>query len=220
MTSTTFRQNLRKYARTPGVSQRAQMYGVPSNALKIVPKNIPGVKDIEIYIYTEPRYGRPAAIGFWDFTKRKSSKPHFFASYLSEKAREKAVRGRIEGLRQRMKEKMEERKRKKEFVHSVKVGDIFYTSWGYNQTNVDFYVVTKIKGKTAELEKIGATIDDERSGKGTDYVSPDPKNRLGKTHRVRIQPDGRGGSYVKVDGHYGHLWDGKPVYETAFGYGH
>lgn len=29
----------------------------------------------------------------------------------------------------------------------VKVGDIFYMSWGYDQTNVDFYQVTELVGK-------------------------------------------------------------------------
>lgn len=31
----------------------------------------------------------------------------------------------------------------------VKVGDIFYASWGYDQTNVDFFQVIKLVGKTS-----------------------------------------------------------------------
>ena len=34
----------------------------------------------------------------------------------------------------------------------IKVGDIFVSSWGYDQTNVDFYQVVKLVGKsTIEL---------------------------------------------------------------------
>lgn len=37
----------------------------------------------------------------------------------------------------------------------VKVGDIFYTSWGYEQTNLDFYQVVGLVGKvTVKLRKI------------------------------------------------------------------
>ena len=34
--------------------------------------------------------------------------------------------------------------RHREGVH---VGDIFYTQWGYDQTNIDFYQVVELKGK-------------------------------------------------------------------------
>jgi len=30
---------------------------------------------------------------------------------------------------------------------TVKPGDIFYSSWGYNQTNITFYQVVKLVGK-------------------------------------------------------------------------
>lgn len=35
---------------------------------------------------------------------------------------------------------------KKENILGVKVGDVFCASWGYEQTNLSFYVVTKLKG--------------------------------------------------------------------------
>ena len=38
----------------------------------------------------------------------------------------------------------------------VKVGDIFHYSWGYDQTNCEFFQVTEVKSKTAILRKIGA----------------------------------------------------------------
>jgi len=43
---------------------------------------------------------------------------------------------------------------------TVKVGDVFYTSWGYDQTNVDFYVVLSVtpSGKTAKLQKCARAV--------------------------------------------------------------
>lgn len=32
--------------------------------------------------------------------------------------------------------------------YGVQVGDVFYNSWGYEQTNIDFYEVVKLRGKT------------------------------------------------------------------------
>lgn len=42
----------------------------------------------------------------------------------------------------------------REFVHSAKVGDIYRTSWGYDQTNVEFFKVVEIRGKFAILREI------------------------------------------------------------------
>jgi hypothetical protein len=45
----------------------------------------------------------------------------------------------------------EERKR----PHPLKVGDILHTSWGYDQTNVEFFeVIRVVSGRTVELREI------------------------------------------------------------------
>jgi hypothetical protein len=45
-----------------------------------------------------------------------------------------------------------------ETATAVKAGDIFYTSWGYDQTNVDFYLAIEVSktGKTVKLRQIQA----------------------------------------------------------------
>jgi len=42
-------------------------------------------------------------------------------------------------------------------LNLVSVGDIFYHSWGYEQTNIDFYQVVTVSGKSATFQKIGAS---------------------------------------------------------------
>lgn len=43
--------------------------------------------------------------------------------------------------------------------HSLKQGDVLYTSWGYDQTNVDFYQVTAVVGThTVEVCEIAAEV--------------------------------------------------------------
>ncbi len=54
---------------------------------------------------------------------------------------------------QRKQAKQEARKR---FQNPYKVGDIVHHSWGYDQTNCDFYQVVEVKPASVVLRKIGA----------------------------------------------------------------
>jgi len=41
-----------------------------------------------------------------------------------------------------------------------KVGDVFLTSWGYDQTNIDFYQITAVKGESVKVRQIrGETVN-------------------------------------------------------------
>lgn len=44
---------------------------------------------------------------------------------------------------------------KKTAVHDFKIGDIVYNSWGYEQTNIDFYQVVKTTKSTITIRRIG-----------------------------------------------------------------
>lgn len=59
--------------------------------------------------------------------------------------------------------------------YGVKVGDIFVSSWGYDQTNVDFYQVIALKGTTmVELKEIGYIVDKEEHNQSmSNYIKPD-----------------------------------------------
>lgn len=37
---------------------------------------------------------------------------------------------------------------------SIKIGDIFYDSWGYEQTNIDYYEVVAVKGLSVHFRRI------------------------------------------------------------------
>lgn len=101
-------------------------------------------------------------------------------------------------------------------MSEIKVGDIVYTSWGYDQTNIDFYQVVGQSGKvTFELQGVGQKIDN--SNDYADYVVPDTTNKIGETFKKRL---GKWGSFKIEDFARASLWDGKPKYQTSFGYGH
>ena len=99
---------------------------------------------------------------------------------------------------------------------SLNLGDILYTSWGYDQTNVDFYQVTKVIGRRmVEIRPIGQTFD--HGTHGSDYVSAVKDKFIGeaKTHVVKYGNRITIASYASA-----YLWDGQPKYQTALGYGH
>jgi hypothetical protein len=56
--------------------------------------------------------------------------------------------------------KQQEKNRKKEQLKKglesniLKVGDIYYSSWGYEQTNIDFYQIIEVKGQYATFREI------------------------------------------------------------------
>lgn len=53
-----------------------------------------------------------------------------------------------------------------------KVGDVLYDSWGYDQTNVDFYQVIEVKAKSIVMQRIEGTFVDGTAGHDSCNVKP------------------------------------------------
>jgi hypothetical protein len=126
------------------------------------------------------------------------------------------------------------------------VGAFLATSWGYDQTNVEFYKIvghTK-SGKSVVLQPWVSQLDDESRG-SCDYVVPGGRpaqvaeyehyeSEWGSgrrvtgyhdagtfVHRARWSHDSDGTpTATTVAGHYARVWDGRPCYATATGWGH
>ena len=139
----------------------------------------------------------------------------------------------------------EKNKNKKEGTASmetkeVKPGDVFVTSWGYDQTNYDYIVVKTVSptGKTAVCQRashehMGTTFQDN--------IQRPTQNGFGDEFRLQVRFNGNGhstpeqapevhlaGSYPfchtgKGSKRYGYFsrWDGKQnFYETDSMFGH
>jgi hypothetical protein len=100
---------------------------------------------------------------------------------------------------------------------TAKVGDVLYTSWGYDQTNIDFYEVMAVKGQSCTIAKIGQRV--VGGGRGSDEVVAARGQFIGKPMTKRVLKGSRGTYEVKIGDHHAWLWDGKPKYQTASGYG-
>jgi len=106
----------------------------------------------------------------------------------------------------------------------VKKGDIYYANWGYDQTNIDFVKVVKVSpsGKTVLCRMMSEKV--VKAEHTYDNIVPDKP--YGKTFRLRVRDEGRVlvGSYPFCTGskRYGRFykWSGRPLYQTAYGFGH
>lgn len=105
-------------------------------------------------------------------------------------------------------------------VIAPQVGDILYSSWGYDQTNIDFYEVRKVTGSMVVLQQLEDKI--VRNDGYMHYVVPVPGRYKGVPLRRKFGPSWRGDEYTVGIKSYASAskWDGTPKGETGWGYGH
>lgn len=103
------------------------------------------------------------------------------------------------------------------------VGDILYSSWGYDQTNVDFFQVVSVTKASVRVREIAKTCVEGRNDRVIPLVNrftdTDPS---GKLYRFRASDDGYGPSYsIKIESFaLATQFDGRPKYQTPIGMGH
>lgn len=93
-------------------------------------------------------------------------------------------------------------------MHTLKVGDILNSSWGYEQTNVTFYQVTRVTKSSVELGTLRSveTSDGPLSMTGSKLPLPN-EFAHGNRFLKRVSPQGQ----VKMASYeFASKWDGKP----------
>ena len=108
-------------------------------------------------------------------------------------------------------------------LRPVRAGSIFRCSWGYDQTNVDFYEVLSVSAsrQTVKVRRIQSHHVDDPHGPQTHVVpwrEPHPRHPEVLTKRIRSAGDRwafRVASYA-----HAFSWDGSPASETGVGWGH
>jgi len=97
----------------------------------------------------------------------------------------------------------------------IETKTIIKSSWGYDQTNIDFYEVVKVSNGWATLQEVGFTIT-EQAGFLAEYVIPVPEIKIGKPFRRKIKTYSSG-DYVNISSYAGgSIWEGKPVLQTHY----
>ena len=187
----------------------------PNGATKITDKHSSAVA------YTYENNGYICACGFSG--KRKKADYRF--RFNDTTARIKPVEYHFKNVQAAEKSRKERSAARTSFNHTLTVGDILYASWGYDQTNIDFYQVVEVVGKkSVKIRGIyGSSI---RQSTGADYVvaSKDSfKDRdvfLNDQNTATLKRVKKGNIISISTFANAYPWDGKEKYETATGWGH
>ena len=91
-----------------------------------------------------------------------SARPMHHFRYSTDEKRQAAVWGFRESVDRKEAHKTARHAERQAAPLGLKVGDIVYTSWGYDQTNVDFYAVTRIGTHCAWVRPVAQ--DSEATG--------------------------------------------------------
>jgi|SaaInlLV_10m_DNA_2_1039722.scaffolds.fasta_scaffold04667_2 hypothetical protein len=99
---------------------------------------------------------------------------------------------------------------------AVIVGDIFTSSWGWEQTNVDFYQVVKTTPKMVMIRKIDSKTH-RQTGDMSRSVMPVVNTMKGPVLRKKLDAY-QGTPMLKINTYSrAYKWDGKPQNETSYG---
>ena len=196
---------------------------IPKGYAKVTPKDAPS-----LVFYIGETNGRFYGLAYWG----KANKPLWHHRFISVSSRAQQMAETVANYKSHQERTATRREARKAFVHTVQVGDIYRTSWGYDQTNVEFFEVVEVRGKHAVLREIASASEDD--GHGSERCVPQSGAYLqpryagddqGKPIRRLIQ-DGR----IKIcDTRDAWPWGkrtiagvviGKPAHRTAAGWGH
>ena len=139
-----------------------QQKQIPTNYVAYNNSNI----NSDLFFYWNNDQIKPVGLCY----TKKSKKPKWHYRFKDYLQFETTIKKTIDGHNDHKKE-VEDRRKKRFAPHSLKVNDILYCSWGYDQTNIDFYKVTQLIGKN-KIEVVKCKNKITGSGCQSDYVVP------------------------------------------------
>lgn len=176
---------------------------IPAGSAKVEDRH----SDAVAYAYTT-KDGLPAAIVYCG-RREKSVWHHRFSK---PEVRERHVAAFFEARRSHAKFKAEQAAKRAAQGRGLDVGDIVYTSWGYEQTNTEFFQITALIGKAmVELREIAQAREDStcwmqwRATPEAGRFVGEPIRRVAKAGSVRID-----------DVRHAWKWDGRPKHCSGY----
>jgi hypothetical protein len=102
------------------------------------------------------------------------------------------------------------------------VGDVAYTSWGYDQTNVEFYQVVRLLPKSVVVRQIAANSSDFGGPSGGriaprryEYTGPEQVCKLSASGSSFLAGPCHGKSKPSFK-HHASKWDGRSLYCSSY----
>jgi hypothetical protein len=184
-----------------------------------IPKNALGLKQLD--------EGKDIGLEFWSYEDGrggvyglafggKANKPLWHYRFRNQEKFEEQVRLTISDRKSHAERIEKQKQERTQYRHTLKEGDILYSSWGYDQTNIDFYQVVGVAEKSVKIREIEKKV----VGSGditSDHVIAAPNHFAGPPMTKVVRP----GDVVSIASYANaYKWDGKPKYQTALGFGH
>ena len=177
---------------------------IPANYTKVI-----SATGTDIYMATYANDSIFAAMGF----SGKKSKPDFHYRFSTTDRRNDYV-AKYEDKIRAYNKTVADRKVARYAPTTLKTGDILYSSWGYDQTNVDFYEVTKVIGKRmVEITPIASKDSGTLDGRDCGEVVAVPGKYIGAPmHKIA-----HNGTSISIKSFItAWPWDGKPTYYSTY----
>lgn len=140
------------------------------------------------YLY-ESSQGKRYAIGF----RGRAQSPSFHYSFRSDESRTEFVNAWADKLIAMASDSARRRAERSQFVHTLKVGDVLMSMWGYDQTNIDYYQVTKLIGKRqVEIRQIARQSEGTLSMQGisvpnvSTFIGEPMRKLVGERNQVKV----------------------------------
>ncbi len=182
---------------------------IPKNATRVAAKGCAAV----FYTFAGTQ-GRPTAIAFLGAAR----KPSWRFWFRSEADRAKRIAAAIEAQTALEATKADRKAAlKAEMANPVAlvVGDILSCSWGYDQTNVDFYQVTALIG-TSMVEVREIAGDETGNGLAMQGTVVAVRDRfIGEPQKFKVVGSGR--DAIKPASYsWAAKWDGRPLHVSSY----
>jgi hypothetical protein len=151
-------------------------YMPKSHTAIVKAKNAPAI----VYLYGGGSL-KLGAVGFFG----KAEKPSFHYTFRDEQRRADYVAAFIKSSQERVARKEQRKAEKRAFRHTLKVGDVLRCSWGYDQTNIEYFQVTDLVGKAMVAVRAIAQ-ETEDTGFMCGKCVPVPGRFVGEPMRKRV----------------------------------
>lgn len=106
-------------------------------------------------------------------------------------------------------------------MKTIKTGDILVSKWGYDQTNVEFYLVLERTPKMVWLQEVGSKTV-AANGFMSRRVVPDKSKAVGKpifrkVQQTRWRKDSDNEEFVRLESYaHAYVWNGEAQTATEY----
>ena len=171
---------------------------------RFIPENSTAVGHTHGVVYTYTQDHRLFAVAY----RGKRAKAEWHFRFRNEEQRDQRIKEFFESLDAHLRYKAQQHEQR-QLPHTLVLGDVIYNSWGYDQTNVDFYEVVKTSANFVWLQPIARDL--KETGSMCGQVTAIPGRRHGEItqHRVTVYNDRNS---VHFEFGAGSKWDGTPKY--------